>query len=611
MKDILKQIVQVLMDHGGQMTAEAVADQLGCTDRYVRKTVTEAENTEKEYGFSIQWVFRKGYYLVISNPSLFEKCMGTGSDDKRSKEVLADIIESPSYIKIDTLADRYFTSRTTMERILNEVKEIADCYRIKIEYRQKYGIIASGSEIDKRTCLSYCRKGDEKKEGIIRAVQQILFLVLKEYDYMLSDIGFNNLSAHIFIMIQRIKEGKVITDAVHFEEGKYVKEKQIADELVHRLEEKFDIQISESEKSYIMLHLLAKQVLQDANAIRPEVYALIDQIFHEIKIQKNIDLEQNQELRTHLAMHLQPLMFRLKYHSCQDNPLVEKIKQQMPTGYDLAVISKEIIEKNYGLIMDDSETAFLATHFALAVSGMKKQEIRGRFLVICSTGKGTARLMQYKLMNDYGFKEEDITLSSLIQLVDMDLSDYTCIFTTVNIPYEVSIPVILVDPMMNEASAKKISQFFKQQEIRNVKKNSLYADERILKDLQFSSLDDILHFLADKTHQFIDTDEDIYAQLKRREDLSSTEIGNECCMPHPLNWFPEEPFSLILILKKPVQWQNGRVKYIFFVALPKKFENRLQVTDQLIMLVSDREKLKQFAADPTEDNLYSLMGIGK
>ena len=174
-----------------------------------------------------------------------------------------------------------------------------------------------------------------------------------------------------------------------------------------------------------MLHLLAKQELQDANAIRPEVYALIDQIFHEIKIQKNIDLEQNQELRTHLAMHLQPLMFRLKYHSCQDNPLVEKIKQQMPTGYDLAVISKEIIEKNYGLIMDDSETAFLATHFALAVSGMKKQEIRGRFLVICSTGKGTARLMQYKLMNDYGFKEEDITLSSLIQLVDMDLSDYT------------------------------------------------------------------------------------------------------------------------------------------------------------------------------------------
>ena len=166
------------------MTAEAVADQLGCTDRYVRKTVTEAGSTEKEYGFSIQWVFRKGYYLVISNPSLFEKCMGTGNDDKRSKEVLADIIESPSYIKIDTLADRYFTSRTTMERILNDVKEIADNYQIKIEYRQKYGIIASGSEIDKRTCLSYCRKGDEKKEDTIRTVQQILFLVLKEYDYM-------------------------------------------------------------------------------------------------------------------------------------------------------------------------------------------------------------------------------------------------------------------------------------------------------------------------------------------------------------------------------------------------------------------------------------------
>lgn len=609
MKDILKQIVQVLMDHGGQMTAEAVADQLGCSDRYVRKTITDAGNTEKDYGFSIQWIFRKGYYLVIADPSLFEKCIGHANEDKRTKDVLADIIESPSYIKIDTLADRYFTSRTTMERILTDVKEMAASYQIKIEYRQKYGMIASGTEIDKRNCLSYCHKDNEKKGSTIAAVQEILFKVLEENNYVLSDIGFNNLSAHIFIMIQRIQEGKVIAEGINFDTGKYTEEKKIADELVKKLEEAFHISISESEESYIMLHLLAKQVLQDEHAIRPEVYALIDEIFLEIRKQKNIDLTKDKELRTHLAMHLQPLMFRLKYHSCQENPLVEKIKQQMPAGYDMAVISKEIIEKQYGFIMDDSETAFLATHFALAVSAMQEQKIRGKFLVICSTGKGTARLMQYKLMNEYGFKEEDITLSSLIQMRNIKLDDYTCVFTTVNIPYSVSIPVILVDPMLNEVSSKKIAQFFKQQEIKDVKKDSLYSDDRIFNNVSLGTMDEILHFLADKTHEFITTEEDIYSQLKQRENLSSTEIGNECCMPHPLNWFPEEPFSLILLLKKPVTWKNGKVRFIFFIALPKTFANRLQVTDQLIMLVSDREKLKLFSDSPNTETLYSCIGV--
>lgn len=611
MKDILKQITQVLMDHGGQMTAEAVADQLGCTDRYVRKTVAEAGDTEKEFGFSIQYVFRKGYCLVISDPSLFEKCMNSEEEKQRAKDALADIIESPSYIKIDTLADCYFTSRTTMERILSEAREIAETYHITISYRQKYGIIASGTEINKRICLSYCRKGEKEREHTIEAVQEILFNILKKNDYLLSDIGFNNLSAHIFIMIQRIKKGKIVTETVQFEEGRFLAERKIADDLVAELEKTYCIQIPASEESYIMLHLLAKQIVKDESAIRPEVYELIDQIFEEIKRQRNIDLFENKELRAHLAMHLQPLLFRLKYHTYQDNPLVEKVKQQMPLGYDLAVISKDMIEKKYGLRMDDSETAFLATHFALAVSGMNQTAMHGKFLVICSTGKGTARLMQYKLMNEYGFKEEDITLSSLIQMREMDVSTYTCVFTTVNIPYEVSIPVILVDPMMNEASAKKIAQFFQQQEITEVKKNSLYADDRILADLQFNNIEEVFHFIAEKTKEYIKTDTDVYEQLMKREELSSTEIGNECCMPHPLNWFPEEPFSLIIILKKPMQWKNDKVKFIFFTALPKTFENRLQVTDQLIMLVSDREKLNAFASHPNVNTLYQTMEVQK
>jgi transcriptional antiterminator len=117
MKDVLRQIVQVLKEHGGQMTAEAVADQLGCTDRYVRKTVTEEENTEMKYGFSIRWIFRKGYDLVISDPALFEASMGSQKDDKRAREVLADIIESLSYIKIDELADKNYNSRKPKENM--------------------------------------------------------------------------------------------------------------------------------------------------------------------------------------------------------------------------------------------------------------------------------------------------------------------------------------------------------------------------------------------------------------------------------------------------------------------------------------------------------------
>lgn len=70
-----------------------------------------------------------------------------------------------NYIKLATIEDEMFVSKSTIQNDLKEVRKILENYNLSIVNRPHYGLYIEGDEFMKRICLSnYLYK--EKKNSI-------------------------------------------------------------------------------------------------------------------------------------------------------------------------------------------------------------------------------------------------------------------------------------------------------------------------------------------------------------------------------------------------------------------------------------------------------------
>lgn len=610
MKESLKLIVEALLENGRFLSYKRLSELLELSTRYISQVISESQDVFDTYGFRIENVSRTGYQLSISDISKFEAFILMSNEAlSRAEDLLKYLIDENRIIHSEELAETFFTSRSTIDRLMKVVREIASRYDLKVTGKSKLGIEIEGSEINKRLASAHCGSKMIEEQTTIQRIQEILFTTLHKYDYMISDMSFNNLVYHVHILLKRIRSGGVIVEEITLNEN-YPVQTTIVKELVERLEYYFLIDIPDNEINYLVLHLLGKQIVEDNQEIPQEIFTLAEEIITQINLDTGIDLRDDFDLKISLCLHLQPLLFRLKYRFNQENPLLSKVKREMTQGYELSLIAKSVIKNRYNLEMNDHEASYLAMHFSLSLAKTKQDTHSIRLLLICSTGRGTSRLLQYKLMERYGLSEESITLSSLMQLRDEKLDDYTCIISTITIPYPVTIPVFLISPMLDEVSSARIEEFI------NKKKNSHYfidnniiKEEYIYNNIKLSSQEKVLKFIAKECAQLGYDEDKLYEELLNREKLSSTEVGNQCCMPHPLEYYTKKPIVMILILKKPIYWKHERVRYVFFCATPQFDESRTYITDGLSSLVCSKEKLHAIANNPTAQEIYHWIEV--
>lgn len=599
MKTALIEVVQILYDNDCFLTFTELAEYSCYSKRYLAKLIREEEKEFTQYGFQIIQEFRKGYRLVVKDQEKFAQLENIKNEDQlRQKEVLLLLLDRDKPIRIQDLADHFYVSQSTMSRLLKDVREICEEHHLTLQTEHKKGIFINGNELHKLILRVHLDDGREtiSEENVI--IQNILYEVLNDYNYSISDMGFNNLVYHLIVMIQRIQNNQVIMDKIELN-NEYAIQKEITDEICARLEEQFTVQISDNERIFVTLHLLGKQIVSENHEVNPVVFDLVDKILERVYQAKQVDLRNNMELRISLCLHIQPLLFRLEYNFSQENPMIEQIKREMAESYDIALIAKEVIYDRYKLLLDDQETGYLAMHFSLALSKDIKSTNQLKILIVCATGRATAKILQHKLMEEYRIAQEHLPLTSLVQLNNMDVSSYDCIISSISIPFRVDIPVIRISPLIDDESMGKIDNFFKKASYIKDNSSHLLREDMVYAGADLKTKEEVVQFISTECMEKFACNEDIYSEIMKREELSSTEIGNMCCMPHTLDYYPTEPIIMVIVLKKPIQWEKGRVKYVFFNALPQQDERISYVVERITEIVSDREKLIEIENNPT------------
>lgn len=593
MDERISSIVKILYHAEGRIVMKDLARQADLSEKTIRKILGDNEEELRRNGAVISYSRLKGFSLEVQDANAFGKILNsTASMNQENRMrvlyIIKRLIDCNGWITIDALADELYVSRQTIDRLMPYVKAGCAEYHLSIVSRPKYGIAVNGSEINKRIVYVNMKldEGITRDAALVEQVQNIISAVIHRYDLSISDENLYNLSQHCIIAIHRIKSGNAISEAPVLE-GDYESVMEAAQHITKEFEEAFDLKIPEDETTYIAMHLAGKQMLSDAHAISSDVFSLEDEILQALKRERNLDLTADDELKTALLLHLQPLLTRLKYGIPQRNPMRNEIKRAMNEGYEAAMIAAHVIQDHYGSWVGDDELAYLALHFAVAVQRKKDQKPSSKKIaVVCATGRGTARLIEYRLITKLQIPKESILMESAASLAQLDFNGISCILTTIPLPEKYPVPVVLIDLSLSDGSAARVQEILSQDMSEQA---AALIDERLIMDnVSVKNREEALHVLCERIKETCG--EDLEDMVLKREQLSSTEVGCMLALPHPYQYEGNRIILAFLRLKKPVLWKFSEVKLVLFAAYPSG-------SDELQQYVNDR--ITAFASDPS------------
>lgn len=338
----------------------------------------------------------------------------------------------------------------------------------------------------------------------------------------------------------------------------------------------FDIEVPDSEVGYIAIHLATRQRPGDdgANVISDEVWRTVSSMLERVWEAYRIDFRRDVELRMNLAHHVVPLSMRLKFNLEQKNPLLDDIKAKFPLAYSMAQDASVVLRKTYDSEVSEEEVGYIALAFALAIERSKTKLPRKRVLIVCASGAGTARLLEYRLCREFGLAEGDVSTCDMVSAAHMDFSQVDYIFTTVPLGFEPPVPVRLIGSLFDESGLSTSGQTAS---LVPCGCGTLsYFDECLFfAHLSFPTKRAVLDFLITQMERVGVVPDEFRALVWERESLASTCLGNEVALPHPARAVGHETRVAVGLLDEAVNWDGHPVRVVFLssVACGPKPEN--------------------------------------
>ncbi len=606
-------------------TSDELATILNISSRTVRNELKEISEVLKKEGAHLISKPNSGTLLVIENYELYQSFLDSlnknTSIPETSQERIQYLLETllvnkSSFVKLEDLVDQIYISKSSLTGDLKEVRSFLEDYNLKLIARPGYGIRVEGSEFDLRLCIAaftISRLEDQTKNGILRSIAECVQQGLIDSNLKINDGSYQNLIVHLYIALQRIEEGcyvpleksqlDVIRNEVEFKQ---------AQKIVDLLEKRFEIEIPLTEVGYVAIHLASKRIIEkqdltDQVIIDSKVNETINRMLNEILINYHIDFRDDLELRMVLGMHLIPLNVRLQYDMNLKNPLLKQIKTRYTLAYMLAVSACGVLEKENCKIIQEDEIGYFALHFNLALERRKKTRIKKNVLVVCSTGRGSAQLLLWKIKEEFGKDLNRIEICDVFQLETYDLSDIDYIFSTVAIPFQVNRPIVQVEVFLENKDIKAIHHILNEQE--NFTLSKYFHPNLFLSKCNAKTKEEVIDQMVKKIRKYKNVPNDFKDSVLEREKLAVTSFGNLVAVPHPNKAMGDESFVCVAILEKPIKWDKQKVQFVFMMSLKAPVEEDMQMFSQITsQLLFSQKYINEMIKNPEFSYLMKILG---
>lgn len=618
-----------LLSVGSPQSAQSLAASFGVSERSIRSYVRDAN--EALAGVATIRRSGKGYVLDVTNQAALEAWLAARGEGVRSTSALPqtnegrvaylldDLLSRTDWITSGALARMLYVSPRTISSNLKDVERMLARFGLVLERRPHYGLKVEGPELQRRLCLANVTMGRMGEGGLLRdlmldRVASCVDEALHARNFQVNSVAYQNLLVHIGVAVLRIQEGhRMPVDPASLERVSGTREYEVAADVARRIRAAFDVEIPEAEVAYIAIHLMGKRLIDEMDAtaaqgaISDDVWQTVSEMLDVVNEIFHFDFRGDLELRMNLARHIVPLSARLAYHMNLTNPLLSDIKTRFPLAYSMALEASVVLARAYGAAMSEDEVGYIAFAMALALERKKGAPPRKNILVVCASGVGSSRLLEYQYRKEFGPYLNKVVACDLSQLADMDFSDIDYVFTTVPIERALPVPVRQVGFFLEGSDREGIRQLLSSH--TESASPPLPFDERLfLPHLRgLAGKDEVLELLCARAAEVEGVDEgDFLAAVLAREREAPTAFGNEVAMPHPIAPLSERTFVAVALLDDAVRWGDHEVRAVFLVSIAKDRDPPRDFYERLAGLFGSEEALQGLLADQTLEKLLEV-----
>ncbi|MCL2560449.1 MAG: PRD domain-containing protein [Turicibacter sp.] len=625
------QIIRLLLSSPTFVSSYALEQHTGIHHRIIREEIKQIRKWLKPLEISIISKASKGYSISSASPhslealeqeiEQFEKNYRKKTPNlpvEREFYIIHRLLTTRDFIKIDTLAEELFTSRSSISNTLKLVRKTLQKSNLVINQKPNYGLKIYGEEVDcrkplvdvyfatftERSAFYDLLKYEETHNPIIESV---IIQIIEDHNISISDISICDLLLCISASVLRMRLGFYLKEVDDISDIKDSIEFAAAKEIANTLEVHLDVAIPEEEISQLGIELISKRASANATHYQYERASYLTKAaLEKINDTACIDLRGHQVLFEELTDYIQGVLLRQRFNTKLRSPLFRDVKQKHPLSYALADMISEVFvkEKHYPLSLSELSYFTIILNTTLQRNLLTKRNV----LLISGLSPATTQLIMWQINYRFG---NEIIISDATQyhrLRHLDLNEYDFIVSTLPIHTTLQIPTLHINPIIEDDDFNKISKYLAQNfPHQNL---SLYSNPNLFAtQLRLSEKAEILPaFYTLLKENLILQDDSVKNTLNKSQGISVHEYDHLVTViryNRPIN---NNSTIATIINQQPIQGDEKPAQIFIFIAFKSTDEHLATAMTNTFIQLSRQEVLVQtLLAMPTYQNFIQIL----
>lgn len=612
---------------------------LNITDRTIRNDILEINDTLSAYGALVKLKRNYGYYIEITDDEKYsdflktfehsdDKKMNIDTSEERIKYILNELLSSEDYVSMDELSETVFISKNTLNKYIKIIKNIVNKYDLEYITKPSSGVKIIGSEDRIRKLYveyilsanfnEYVTSFTKEERSIFSNIdldwlRKITIDQLNSHFVKTSDYNMKNIIIHLALMTTRVLGNHYINLYNITPDSSIM---GLINGLCREIEGKYDIILSQSEKNYMYLQLIANTHLDityiDDEKLRDSINQMLEVIYTDF----NFDLRNDEILCADLFRHLKSIFTSKLYDLNSNNPLLETIKTNYPLEYEitLTAIAKTFVFEPYVLKEDD--VGYVSVYIGAAIERCYyKSQKKKNVILVCGSGHATTRMLETRLNIVFPDKiniVKCLSYNEYSSYTKEDVEDIDFVITTITLDNNL-LPSVMVDFALNNKDVESINRHLSKMLHKRLQMFEHFFDKDLFMRLKGNtSKEDVIRTMYQKTYDKGIVDERFIDSVLKREEIGKTNMNDVFALPHPMELCATDTKVVVALLDNPIKWNESNMIQIVFMLVIKQGEQTdfEHLYDIFIEIISDSKLQQKIINSQTYEEFMDVLYDG-
>lgn len=631
----------LLMKQQSSRTIKEYAQLLKVSERTISSDLKEIEGDMLTGGYAIKK--QPGIGITVQTVSQKKK-EKTKSDsihsgkEARRKAIMNLLLFQGKVVTFDSLSELFLVSKSSITNDLHFIKEkllaqniqlVSDLEGTKIvgteQGVQQAHLIFNTLLFEEDSPFLNFELEDEQKTRllseyygleIVSVCSRVLYEYIKKNTTVIGEHYIFNLLNNLIILVYRMSKGKHLLNEMEADselpEQSFFE--KTAQEMLHKITTRLDLKYELGDITFFSKQLISNkfQVLPTATDYSQIIKRMIQRVGQSL----NLCFSEDYRLAEQLALHIPPMIYRLREQLHISNPFLRQIKEEFGLVYNVIWLTMSGFEEELSVFFNKEEIGFLTIYFQSAID---RGDLSKKILIICPTGIATSELLvnrMKKILPPF----DSLAVASAKEVKDLNLEEIDLIVSTVRI----KIPnkkVVIVSPLLTDEDMRNVSEryndeFILMSEKYSVKKERTFPilskfvkEELVFFDADFSSKDELFQAIGQQLVMKKYVKKEFIKSIRNREIQGGTDLPVGVAIPHGNPKHVLETVIVIIQNKHYFKWQTYPVKTILIVCISQADTKQVRnIFSDIYYMIENKEILNQLIENSNKQLFLNRLG---